>query len=131
MESIYYNRLQFSLVDDINDFFRANLPEIIKVKAILDQTKQLFHLPPDCAELYVSQGDRVYKIVMLSADVDKIPFGNIVFVPFKKQLDIYSAEDGYPLAQWKDKKLVYSRFSLLFRKAEADKLFTKIVNAAF
>lgn len=126
---MYYNRLQFSVVDDINDFFRANLPEMPRVKAIYDQAKILFHLSPDQVELLVSQGDRVYKINLLTPE--KYPFGNIVFCPFSKQLDIYSGESGYPIAQWENKKLAYTGYSMLFQKAEVDKVFSKIVNAAF
>lgn len=129
MLSTYYNRLQFSIVDDINDFFRANLPEMPKVKAVYDQAKILFHLPPDCVELLVSQGDRVYKINLLTQE--KYPFGNIVFCPFNKQLDLYSGEGGYPVAQWENKKLAYAGYSMLFQKADVDKVFSKIVNAAF
>lgn len=131
MLSLYYNRLQFSIVEDINDFFRAGLPEIVKVKAIYDQAKILFHLPSDCIELLVSQGDRVYKMNLLTPGANKYPFGNIIFCPFNKQLDIYSAESGYPVAQWEDKKLKYTGYSLLFQRAEVDKIFSKIVNAAF
>ena len=131
MESIYYNSLQFSLVEDINDFFRANLPEMPKVKAICDQTRHLFSLPNDCIELYVSQGDRVYKIVMLLTDSSRAPFGNIVYLPFEKRLDLYTGESGYPIAQWKNKTLTYSGYPLVFQKAGVDKIFSKIVNVAF
>lgn len=131
MLSTYYNTLQFSRVEDINDFFRANLPEMPKVKAILDQAKNLFNLPPDCVELLVSQGDRIYKYNLLTSGANKYPFGNLVYCPFKKQLDLYTAEAGYPIAQWENKKLVHQGYSLLFQKAGADKLFSKLVNAAF
>lgn len=131
MLSMYYNRLPFSIVEDINDFFKANLPEMPRVKAVFDQAKVLFHLPPDCVELLVSQGDRVYKINLLTSGASKYPFGNIVFCPFNKQLDIYSGESGYPIAQWENKKLMYENYSMLFQKAEASKIFSPIVNAAF
>lgn len=131
MLDIYYNRLNFALVEDLPDLYHSGLPEAIRVKSVLENCKSLFKLPADRIKLFVSEGDRVYKIMLLSTDINKVPFGWFVLVPLRKQVDLYSADSpSYPVAQWKNKKIAFKNYSMLFDKAGIEKTFERIINAS-
>lgn len=132
MISTYYNSLIFADVEDLPDLYHSGLPEASKVKAVIENCKSLFKLPADRVQLQVSEGDRVYKIILLSPDVNKFIFGWIVMVPLRKQLDLYSGDNpSFPVAQWSNKKIVYKGYSYLFDRAGIEKTFNCIINAAY
>lgn len=131
MLSTYYNRLNFAEVEDLPDLYHSGLPESQNVKSVIENCKSLFKLPADRVVLQVSEGDRVYKILLLSPDVNKFIFGWIIMVPLQKQLDLYSGDNpSYPIAQWKNKKIAYKGYSMLFDRAGIEKTFDRIVNAS-
>lgn len=131
MLSTYYNRLNFALVEDLPDLYHSGLPESQKIKNVIENCKSLFKLSPDRVVLEVSEGDRVYKVSLLSPDINKVPFGWFVIVPLQKQLDLYSADSPWsPVAQWKNKKIAFKNYSMLFDRAEIEKTFDRIVNAS-
>lgn len=121
--------MNFAKVSDLGDLFKSNLPEMTKVKGLLDNSKILFDLPTNRVELQVSEGDRVYKIMLLTPDVNKYPFGWIIYLPLQKRLDVYSADSpSIPVIQWKGKKVAFKNYSLLLDRAGLDKIFDKLLN---
>ena len=118
----------FAIVENLADFYKNKLPEMPRVKAIVENTKLLFKLPQNCLSVQVAEGQRVYKIVMLENNVQKYPFGYFVYIPQQKRFDVFKIEDQLPLLQWKNKKLVYSGCSGLLDRAGVDTLFKKIIN---
>lgn len=129
MLSTSYNYMNFAKVSDLGDLFKSNLPEMTKVKGLLDNSKMLFDLPTSRVDLMVSEGDRVYKIMLLTPDVNKYPFGWIIYLPLQKRLDIYSADSpSMPIIQWKGKKVAFKNYSTILDRAGLDKIFDKLVN---
>lgn len=121
--------MSFALVQDTSDLFKSNLPEIPKVKSLVDNCKLLFSLPPDRVILRVSEGDRVYRIDLQMPDVNRIVFGWIVYVPRNRQLDIYTAESpSVPIIQYKGKKVAFRSYSTILDRAGLDKIFEKLYN---
>lgn len=119
----------FSVVKDLGDFYLSGLPEMTKVKLLVENVKLLFHLPQDRVEVSVSNEDRYYKITLLTKDINKIPFGMIYYMPLLKRLDIYSADSPQiPLIQWQSKKPVFKNYSMLLDTAGLDTLFKKLIN---
>lgn len=125
-----YNRLQFSQVVDYNDFYKSKLPEMIRIRSLFDNTKLLFNIPGDRIVLSVGQGERIYKLTILSPDVKKNIIGWIVYIPLEQsRLDIYIPDNpDIPLIQWKNKQVVHKNYSYLLDRAGFDKLFGRLVN---
>ena len=129
MLSTYYNRLNFALVQDQVDLYKQRLPEMPKVKSLVDNSKLLFSLPSDRVELFVAEGERVYKINLLMPDINKYLFGWIIYIPDNRQLDIYTSDNPtIPLIQYKGKKVAFKNYSTILDKAGLDKLFEKLYN---
>ena len=61
MLSVNYNYMNFSVVSDLSDFYKSKLPEMTKIKALVDNIKLLFNLPADRVIVEVAEGERVYK----------------------------------------------------------------------
>lgn len=129
MLSLYYNRLSYAEVTDIADFVKSGLPEVTKVKSIMDNLKILLSLPQDRIALTVSEEGRVYKIYMLTPDVDKDVFGIVVYMPLENRLDLYGVNSNYPIIQWKNKKPEFKSYEMLLDRAGLEKIFSKIINA--
>ena len=131
MLSISYNEFPFALVENQVDFYMASgtLPEVGKVRSIVDAARLLFKLPPNKIKLYVAEGSRIYKIELYPPQGSfKIPFGWIVYMPKEKRLDMYDAKTpDEPIIQWKNKKLAYASYSPLMMFAQVDKVFQGIL----
>lgn len=131
MLTTYYNSLNFADVEDLADFYHSGLPEMQSIKSVIENCKSLFRLPADRVILQVSEGDRVYKVLMLSPELNRYPIGWFVLVPLNKQVDLYSSDDPYmPIAQWDNKKIAFKNFSALFDRAGVEKAFSQVVNAS-
>lgn len=129
MLSTRYNYLNFALVQDKTDIYKQALPEMPKVKSLVDNAKLLFSLPPDRVVLLVAEGERVYRINLLMPDVNRALFGWMVYVPENRQLDIYSIDNPtIPLIQYKGKKVAFKNYETILDKAGLDKLFEKLYN---
>ena len=125
-----YNLLNFALVTDLNNFFKTKLPEIIQIKSIIDNSKILFNLTSNNIQLLCAEGERVYKFIILSPGVNKIPIGWFVYIPGQKRIDLYTPDSPLiPLIQWKNKKPVFKNYMPILDRAGLDKLFEKIINA--
>lgn len=123
-----YRYIQFALVTDTTDFFRAKLPEIRKIKSMIDSVKLLLSLPHDRVILSVAEGERIYKLTLLTTDINKTPFAEFIYMPMIKRLDLVSLDSAIPLIQWLNKKPVFKGYSMLLDKAKLDKLFDKIIS---
>lgn len=120
--------MNFSVVSDLSDFYKSKLPEMTKIKALVDNIKLLFNLPADRVIVEVAEGERVYKFTTLTTDVKKLPFGYFVYMPLLGRLDAYSIDNPFPLIQWKQKKPVYKGYSVFLDKCGLDRVFDKIIN---
>ena len=60
MLSTSYNYLNFARVKDMNDLFKSNLPEITKVKYLIDTSCLLFSLQSNKVLINVADGESVY-----------------------------------------------------------------------
>lgn len=129
MLSTRYNYLSFATVQDQADLYKQGLPEMPKVKALVDNAKSLFTLPSNRVVLLVAEGERVYKINLLMPDVNRALFGWIVYVPENRQLDIYSVDNSaVPLIQFRGKKVAFKNYSTVLDRSGLDKLFEKLYN---
>ena len=121
-----YLLLEFDEVVDLNDFYRERLPEIIKIKSLISSLRLMYSLPPKNIKLYVSKGERVYRLDLY--DNKKILFGQFYYLPLQKQVDLYTSEDiETPVLQWKNKKAVTKNYNRLFLCSDIDKVFDKII----
>ena len=129
MLSTRYNYLNFATVQDLADLYKQGLPEMPKVKSLVDNAKSLFTLPSSRVVLLVAEGERVYKINLLMPDVNKALFGWLVYVPENRQLDIYTIDNStVPLIQFKGKKVAFKNYETVLDRAGLDKLFEKLYN---
>lgn len=126
-----YNHLPFAKVQNLASFYKdsSSLPEIPKLRALIENAKLLFSLPSSRIILECAEGERVYRITLLTTDVKKQIFGFIIYIPDNRQLDIYDVSDqSIPLLQFKSKKAVFRNYSHLLYKAGLDTLFLKLSN---
>lgn len=122
----YYN---FAEVTNFADFYKTNLPEMPKVKSLIEGIKLLFSIPGNCIRVYVAEGERVYKFTLLESNISKIPIGYFVYIPLGRRLDVYTMENpGMPLIQWQGKKVIHFMYSSFYDKLGFSGLFTKLVN---
>lgn len=128
MLSVNYQYLKFSRVLDLNDFYKSKLPEIIKIRSVIDNIKLLLAVSNNRLILEVAEGERIYKITVLTPDVKKIPYAYFAYIPKDNRFDVFNADSNIPVIQWKNKKPVFKNYSMLLDKMGLDKLFTKIVN---
>lgn len=125
----YKTLLNYSRVVDFNDFYKGKLPEIIKIRSIIDNLKLIFNLPTDRVLLDVAQGQRVYCFTIISPDVKKIILGQFFYLPLERRLDLFLPDNPtIPLIQWKNKKVEFKNYATLLDKAGLDKLFVKVIN---
>ena len=128
MLSTSYNySLQFSLVADLGEFFKEKLDEIPKIRSFINQVKLLFSLPTDRVIVEVAEGERVYKISLITPDVQKSTFGWFVYLPLKGRVDMY-IEPGMQYIQWKSKKVIYNNAPYLIQRSGALNSLNKLVN---
>lgn len=126
---ISYNSTIFSRVTDLADFFSTNLPEMKVLKAIYNSIKLTFGSVEGRIIVECSEGDRIYRLTVLTNSVHKYPIGWLVYIPIQKRLDLYMQDSPHiPLIQWKSKKPVFKNYSELLDKAGLDKIFANIVN---
>lgn len=132
MLSTNYNLLQFSIVTDRSEFFKSTkLAEVTKIRAMVDSLKILLHLPANAIDIMVSEGDRVYKLIIHSASINREILGWFVYVPLKNQVDLYDSTNGdIPLVQWKNKKVAFKSYSMLLDAVGVNKLFEKVINVS-
>lgn len=124
-----YNYSQWAMVEDLNDFYKAQLPEIPRVKGIVEACKSMFKIPPKCVTLEVAIGERFYRILASANDIYNTPFCMLVYSPEYKQLDLYDANSSsVPLIQWYERKVAFKSYPLLYDVIGFEKLFSRIVN---
>ena len=129
LSTSYLYTTQFSLVTDLTEFFKEKLEEINKIRSFIGQVKIVFSINTDRIRVEVAEGERIYKISMLTPDVRKTVFGWFVYMPLRKRVDMYIAENpGVPYMQWKDKKLSFSNFPYILDKSGALNVFDKLIN---
>lgn len=130
MLPITYTRFPYAKVDDVGDFFKTNLPEMLKVKAIYEGSKLMLNLPSKKVALFVAEGERIYKYIFLSPGVNDIPFGYAFYLPLQKRLDLFvdPPEMSAPIIQWRGKKVEFKNYPMLYDKVGFDALFNKISN---
>lgn len=129
MLNLNYNLCAWSQVPDVSDFYKSGLPEVKRVRAIVDSVKILFGLPANRIVLEVAEGKNYYRIAALTNDIHKVPFGWFVYLPGYDRLDLYSLESpGMPIIQWKNKKVVYKNYYSVLAKAGVEKIFDRVVN---
>lgn len=129
MLPITYQYYDFAQVGNLTNFYKGNLPEMPKLKLIVENIKLLFKLPSTCIMVEVAEGERVYKILMTIPGVHKIPVGYFVYIPKERRLDAYSSENpGAPLIQWKQRKAVYNGCPSLIERIGVSSLFSNLIN---
>lgn len=98
---------------------------------MVDSLKILLHLPANAIDIMVSEGDRVYKLIVHSASINREILGWFVYVPLKSQVDLYDSANGdIPLVQWKNKKVAFKSYSMLLDAVGVNKLFEKVINVS-
>ena len=126
-----YNNLPFARVQSLASFYKdsSSLPETPKLRSLIENAKLLFSLPSSRVILECAEGERVYRITLLTTDVKRQVFGFMIYVPSNRQLDIYDVSDPeIPFLQFRAKKAVFKNYSHLLDKAGLDTLFTKLSN---
>ena len=120
-----------TLVTDKDDFFRSGLPEMYSLKSLMNVASRLFKIPVNNVVLsVVDDATRVYCFTLLEANVNKLPFGKIYYLPLQKRLDLFDMEDLYtPLHVWVKKKIEFSRTSILQQKSESHRVYDPLINA--
>lgn len=129
MLQVIYQGFKFSQVTNLADFYKTNLPEMSKIRSLVESIKLLFGIPQTNLLIEVAEGERVYKITLLSSDVHRYPFGYFVYIPLERRLDAYTMDNPeIPLLQWKNKKPVFKGFSMFLDRAGVSTIFDKLVN---
>lgn len=129
MLSINYNNLVFSVVKNKGDFFKnTSLPEVGKIRSMVESIKLLFNLPPDRIGIFVAEGQRVYKITMQTPDIHRAVLGHFTYLPLEGRIDLYTSDNlMIPFIQWKNKKPVFKSYSAFLDRVGLDKMFDKVV----
>lgn len=128
MLSLNYNNLQYSVVVKNTDLFKEKLPEIPKIKSIVDALRLLFNIPQDRIKIQVAEGERIYKIILQMSNVHKSIIGWFVYIPEQRRLDLYDASNPeIPYIQWSNRKTVFKNYSVLLDLLKLDKLLNKVV----
>lgn len=131
LQNTSYISLPFADVKDLADFYKTRLPEVPQVRGIFNNLKLILSLPGDRIILSVSEGDRIYKYTILAPGVKKQVLGWLVYIPGAKRLDLFISETPEsPILQWKNRKVVFKNYSLLFDRLGLDKLFDRVVNVS-
>lgn len=129
MLPIWYNSLPFAEVEDLGDFFKTNLPEMSKVRSLLEASKLMTDLPSKKVVLTVAQGERIYKLTFLSPGIHNIPLGWLVYIPQQRRLDFYISDNPtFPVIQWKGKKVEFKNYPLIYDRMGFDDMFIRVVN---
>lgn len=124
-----YLGFEFAKVTNLSNFYKNNLPEMPKVRGLMDNIKIQFSLPQTCIDVYVAEGERVYKFVLLDPSVQKLPIGFFVYLPLERRLDAFVSENPYsPYIQWKNKKIVYKGYPIFLERAGVGDVFGKLTN---
>ena len=131
MLDISYNyTVKWAIVENLGEFWKERLEEVGRVKQLMSTARLMFNLPTNRMTLEVGEGVRIYRITLMKPDVEKVPFGWLVYQPLKSRLDLYMAEDnGMPTIQWRAKKIVYENLSFLLIRCGVNNLLNKLVNA--
>ena len=128
MLNLNYKLLNYSQVSDYDSFYKEALPEVLKVKGAIEACKILYSMSNNRIILSVAEGERVYKIDLLTSGANKSIFGTLIYMPLDKRLDLYGYDTNIPLIQWKNKKVVFNNLETLLELAKADKIFSNIIN---
>lgn len=128
MLNLNYKLLNYSQVSDYDSFYKESLPEVLKVKGAIEACKILYSMSNNRIVLSVAEGERVYKIDLLTSGTNKSIFGTLIYMPLDKRLDLYGYDTNIPLIQWKNKKVVFNNLETLLELAKVDKVFSNIIN---
>ncbi len=121
-----YNSFPFAVVVDKVSFLKENTKEIRIVKSLDQTARALFKIPSDRVMIYAAEGARIYKLVFLSPDPNKIPFGQAYYLPQEKRIDLY---DGNNLIiQAIGKNIVWQGYSMFIDRLGIDKLMSRFLN---
>lgn len=121
-----YNNYPFALVTDKVSFFKENTKEIRTLKALDQVSRVVLGIPSDRVTVFAAEGARIYKLVFLSTDPNKIPFGQAYYIPEQKRIDIY---DGTTLLlQAVGKNIVWKGYSMFMDRLGIDKLMSRFLN---
>ena len=119
----------WSQVANLGNLYKENLPEIPKLRSLIENIKLLFSLPQTNIKVEVAEGERAYRITLLDRSVQKIPLGYFVYLPLERRLDAYTTESpGIPLLQWKGRRVVYKNYSPFLDYCGLSQLFSKLSN---
>ena len=130
ISTIYNYQCKFSLVTDMTEFYKEKLEEIPRIRSFINQIKLTFSLPTDRVKLEVAEGERIYKINLITPDTKKLVFGWFVYLPLKGRIDMYIPDQPeIPYIQWKNKKVSDNTAPMLLQKSGALNAFNKLVNA--
>lgn len=121
-----YNNYPFAVVTDKVSFLKENTKEIRIVKALDQVARVVFRIPSDRVIIYAAEGARIYKLVFLSPDPDKIPFGQAYYIPQEKRIDIY--DGGNLLLQSIGKNIMYKGYSMFMDRLEINKLMSRFLS---
>lgn len=127
MLDLSYQNLIYAKVEDMNDFYRGTLPEIVKIKTLISTLRLIYSLPPDYIELQVSEEGRTYKVLVKGSR--KSILGWFYYIPLQKRLDLYSSDTpDVPLIQWKNKRAITKNYSKILDGAGIDKAFDRLLS---
>ena len=101
-----------------------------QVRSIYDNSKILFNVPGNNIQVMCAEGERIYKFIILSLGVQKMPIGWFIYIPEQKRIDLYTPDSPMiPMLQWKNKKPVFKNYSAFLDRVGFDRLFDKLINA--
>ena len=114
----------------MTEFYKEKLEEKPRIRSFINQIKLTFSLPTDRVKLEVAEGERIYKINLITPDTKKLVFGWFVYLPLKGRIDMYIPDQPeIPYIQWKNKKVSDNTAPMLLQKSGALNAFNKLVNA--
>ena len=115
-------------VKNTNDFMNSGLPEIPKLKSLMNACKTVFKIGNNMMQLNFLE-NRVYEIDIFTDSKKQSILGKIYYLPLKKQLDVYDMTNDYPCISWTNRKVNILQFSGLVSKMKIESLFQPLVNA--
>lgn len=119
----------YSVVSDIQDFYKTGLTEIPSIRSLISGCSRLFRIPQRNISLAISRNEGKDKIYRLGLeDSEKGIIGIVYYIPKEKRLDIYDMDPRIPLMVWKNKKCVWKNCSDLLERLNLEKLFQPLIS---
>ena len=132
MLPLTYTGLSYALVKDEIGFLKENRKDMISLRELYQAIKLLFNLPAHKVEIYVSEGQRIYRFDVLDTKPSKSNIvGRLYYLPEQRRLDIFdmssSGGDLTPLVQVVGKKVMFKSYSMFLDMVELEKLFKPLI----